>query len=458
MKTECLLGGYYSPDAQGIVFYVHIQAQSWRIHSDRCFIQFDIMGCNNTVCSVWLEVSLPLCLFFNNYKTTYDFTGPNGQHISCWFDLGHFVVQCKEFIICRDLTMLVDEQRDAIRYLECDTYTGQVIPIHQKRERENQMWGIKRDPWGNICSFVAPSAVIYGSCNEFIPYDRDRMCITLREVYVGRNITEKALPPRIKTKYEAVGVLLVKDENEYLDEWFDEGVKTGFQHFYVYDNSEDNSVYIPTRYKDMVTVVSFQAVRHLQYECYQHFLYNYGKTTRWFACFDADEIWTGPLLDTLHELQDEVAGLHVRWTLHGADGQVKWKEGTQFERFPTVINPPTWPFGKGIYQSACVQTVYTHNVTMHPAYLQYHPDGNVIHVHDNTIQDIPKYKLKCHHFITRSLEEYYYKKILRGSCDNGYLRKMSEFLQYNPDMKEEYKQFCLEKGIGDLEMPRHKVV
>ena len=30
--------------------------------------------------------------------------------------------------------------------------------------------------------------------------------------------------------------LIIKDENEYINEWLDWHIKIGFEHFYIYDN------------------------------------------------------------------------------------------------------------------------------------------------------------------------------------------------------------------------------
>lgn len=463
MTSELLLDGYHCPDCNNIIYYVHLQAQSWRIKQDRCLVSFVAYLEPGEGQTFVLDCILPIGIFGNTYSPYCFIALPNNSALECEWDHGTLIVKCKQFVVCGAFTLMAYENRDATRYTLVYTHTGQPVSLEDLRDSRSHVlqYGVVRDPCNNVVGLALRESILYDTCKDYIPMDFVEVFNTLKDCWEKRTLLQKGesvKPYPIKTKYEVSGVLLVKDENEYLDEWFDENVKIGFQHFYVYDNSDDNSVYIPTRYKDMTTVIPFQAVRHLQYECYQHFLCHYGQETRWVSCFDADEIWTGPLLDTLKELEGDIVLLYVRWSLHGADGQVKWKEGTQFERFPTIIQPMSWPFGKTFVQPACVQTLYTHNATIHPSYLQYYPDGNDIYEKCGMMDNISTYKLKCHHFITRSLEEYYYKKILRGSCDNGYLRKMSEFLQYNPDMKEEYKQFCLEKGIGDLEMPRHKVV
>lgn len=235
--------------------------------------------------------------------------------------------------------------------------------------------------------------------------------------------------------------LLIKDENEYINEWLDWHIGAGFEHFYIYDNGSKIPIResVDKRYLSYCTFIDYSSGYDcLQVDCYNHALFNYGKETKWLAFIDTDEFIRtidGRNINDFLRDYEEFDGVFIRWIMYNANGLRHKDSRPQRERFTQVSTYDNWkPHGKSIVQTSKVMGMGTHfpvgiikNMNM--------VDGCKKHMRTAFTPFSAEDKIVIDHYFTRSLEEWQEKKA-RGSCDPRVERKYDEFYLYNPDMVE----------------------
>lgn len=235
--------------------------------------------------------------------------------------------------------------------------------------------------------------------------------------------------------------LLIKDENEYINEWLDWHIGAGFEHYYIYDNGSkipiQESVY--EQYLPYCTFIDYSSgYSCLQADCYNHALRNYGEEVKWLAFIDTDEfirtVDGSNINDFLRDYED-FDGLFVRWIMYNANGLRHKDNRPQRERFTQVSSYDRWkPHGKSIIRPDKVKCMGTHFPTGVIGMYKMVNDGKK--PVRTAFEPFPvENKIVIDHYFTRSLEEWQEKKA-RGSCDPRVERKYDEFYLYNPDMVE----------------------
>ena len=234
--------------------------------------------------------------------------------------------------------------------------------------------------------------------------------------------------------------LLIKDENDYINEWLDWHINIGFNHFYIYDNESRVPIEesVEEWYKPYCTFVDFSgAHQNTQLECYADALEQYGKDVKWLAFIDTDEFirpLTGEDINSFLARFETHDGLYVRWVVYNANGLWEKDDRPQRERFTRVSSKsPTRPFGKSIIQPEKVKRMGTH----FPAGIlgQYDMvDGNGHYIKSAFLDFSPGDKIVIDHYFTRSYDEWQ-EKAKRGSCDPRCDRKYDEFFLFNPEME-----------------------
>lgn len=236
--------------------------------------------------------------------------------------------------------------------------------------------------------------------------------------------------------------LLIKDENDYVNEWLDWHTKLGFEHFYIYDNGSQTPVSetVENMYKPYCTFIDFSGQYvNTQLDCYRDAMENYSQDVKWFAFIDTDEfirtVDGSNINDFLSDYED-YDGLYIRWVTYNANGLWKKDSRPQRERFTTVADRiQSKPIGKSIIRPERIPFEGVH-----------FPDGRigqykVVDSNKNfmktSFQDFSNNdKIVIDHYFTRSYEEWL-EKAQRGSCDPRCDRKYDEFFIFNPDMKTE---------------------
>lgn len=234
--------------------------------------------------------------------------------------------------------------------------------------------------------------------------------------------------------------LLIKDENEYINEWLQWHIGIGFEHFYIYDNGSKipikKSVF--EQYSQFCTLIDFSSgYSCLQPDCYNHALQKYGSTTKWMAFIDTDEFIRtidGRDINSFLRDYEQFDGLYVKWIMYNASGQWHKNNRPQRERFTHISDYDKWkPCGKSIIQPSKVKAMGTH----FPSGIigQYKiVDSCKKLMRTGMEQFSPEDKIVIDHYFTRSFEEWQ-EKAKRGSCDPRVKRDYTEFYLYNPEMK-----------------------
>lgn len=97
------------------------------------------------------------------------------------------------------------------------------------------------------------------------------------------------LPKKMPTTSVICAIAL--QEERYIDEWIHYHLSLGFHHIYVYDNSDDHSLY--HKQSDQVTIIHFPGKslpnKPKQIDAYHSFLHEFGKKHQWAAFIDLDE-------------------------------------------------------------------------------------------------------------------------------------------------------------------------
>lgn len=232
--------------------------------------------------------------------------------------------------------------------------------------------------------------------------------------------------------------LLIRDENEYLEEWINHYISIGIDHIYIYDNGIKESVdgiinKFPSNY---ITAVKYEDkdTNTLQQDVYSDFLSNYASETRWVAFIDSDEFIyinnNSADINTLLKSYEEYGAIHMNWIVYNANGEIDKKDGNVQERFTTTLPEPINhnynKLGKAFIQPYKIDGVYR--------YIPIFKNGNTLYINDDNNIDF----IELRHYYTKSLEEWT-EKINRGSCDARYLKKYEEFFKLNPDMQSLYK-------------------
>jgi len=254
----------------------------------------------------------------------------------------------------------------------------------------------------------------------------------------------------IKFKHYCSICLIIRDENEYLEEWLDWHLGQGVEHFYIYDHGSKMPVVnfvksLSESVQDKVTVIGWSGKhKSAQHEAYNDCLKNYAKQSRWIGFIDADEmvrVKKGGNLQTFLKDYEAYAGVMVLWVLYGADGQVKKTKAPLRERFLNAsVQNIKQSLGKVFVQPMLIRQMVIHNGYPIECF-------DVVDEYKNQVDEaavVPSNKttdLICvDHYFTKSYEEWI-EKMKRGSADAYYNRRYKEFFFYNPDMKD-----CMENN------------
>lgn len=132
---------------------------------------------------------------------------------------------------------------------------------------------------------------------------------------------------------------LVKNENEYLDEWISFHLASGVQKFLIVENGK--KLPIPQVLKGyisagIVTLKYFPASRNAQREAFNRAISFLRNRTRWVGFFDIDEFVFSPKGQSLPEVLkqfEDFPGVAVNWVSYGSGGHHARPRGWVTESF-----------------------------------------------------------------------------------------------------------------------------
>lgn len=278
------------------------------------------------------------------------------------------------------------------------------------------------------------------------PKELSEEAMQLREARL-RQCREKLLEQTRKTRfrYYCSICLIIRDENEYLEEWLKWHVGQGVEHFYIYDHGSRRSVKefvqsLGREISEKVTVIDWSGQhKNAQPDAYNDCLNRYRGESRWIGLIDADEqvrVKTGQSLPEFLKDYEEYAALFAVWLVYNANGRKYQTNKPLRERFTRISRDDE---GANRMGKVFVQPIYMLDMVIHNGRAA---EGfEVVDEHRNKIfpysmaTDHPTTDLICvDHYYTKSYEEWL-KKLSRGSGHAQYQRKYDEFFKVNPEME-----------------------
>lgn len=247
----------------------------------------------------------------------------------------------------------------------------------------------------------------------------------------------RVLPFFIRSSYYISVCCIIKDENSYLKEWMEYYLKTGVEHFFIYDNESSEPVIHTLKRLGLAKYATVTVIKGIsqQQNAYDHCLWHYGYKSRWMAFVDMDEFIVpkatkGNLPLFLKDFEG-YGGLGINWLVFGSGGVKEKSNRPQIETF-------TWRsdenFSANKHIKSIVQPRFVKR-SMDPHAFIYRKGHFCVNEKFNRITNafspLTVKKIQINHYYCRSLEEYE-EKLKRGRADNDTIkRKLEDFDYYD---------------------------
>jgi hypothetical protein len=225
-------------------------------------------------------------------------------------------------------------------------------------------------------------------------------------------------------KYTAVICAIALNEEKYIDEWIKYHIALGFQHIYIYDNSDNNS--LKNKSSNFVTVIHFPGPTK-QLEAYDLFVTTYKNKHKWAAFMDCDEFIIlkkhNNIVDFLNDY-DNFSGVGLNWLFFGTANQTEFQNEPVTKRFQYCSN-------KLDLQIKCIikiNKIYKYTTPHSPLLVE----GIICNINKNKIEsdfndDLNSDVAYIHHYYTKSEQEFR-EKIERGRADIPKKRSLDELI------------------------------
>ena len=243
-------------------------------------------------------------------------------------------------------------------------------------------------------------------------------------------------------KYFMSVACIIKNEGPYLREWLEYHKLIGVEHFYVYDNgSTDDTKEILQPYIDAgdVTYIYFPG-RDRQDEAYLNACRNFGTETKWLAVIDLDEFIVLRDKKSLREFIADYADcsqVSLRWVIYGSSGHEKRPEGLVLECFTGHAAEPDFT-PKSIFNPRTVVDTGAHYMWVCGKWVD--ENGSVFGYGNK----VTVRKAQINHYIIKSWEEFYKRKVARGRAD---------FKTFGDDLREYFDLWDKNEVYDDLMLP-----
>ena len=236
---------------------------------------------------------------------------------------------------------------------------------------------------------------------------------------------------------------------------------------YLYDNMSKVPINssIPERYRQFCSVIlwrnSITSSYSTQILAYTDCLRRFGDNVDWIVFVDTDEFIClnvdSCISDFVQRISSnrDVHAICMGWTVYGACGQVFRREGSVQERFyggKVNTYPKHLPSCKCIVRPSSVSMMTAHFPVLKDRRSQQVVNCRGVPIFgyiDEKIYEPSVAEIK--HYYTRSLEEWYKKIFIRGSCDPLCIRDYNHFFEINTDMDyispEDLKKLLMNKDL-----------
>jgi hypothetical protein len=208
--------------------------------------------------------------------------------------------------------------------------------------------------------------------------------------------------------------VVLKNEALYLEEWIEYHKLIGVEHFYIYDNrSNDNTLPIYEKYKDIITVRLWNLDNWQQKLAYIDYCTKYEKDSIWTAFIDVDEFiaYKGKKTLVNYLKENNIDSLEIPWMIFGTNGHVERPKGLVLENYTAAHSVSPNIRGKIICKSSLIDIKHIESP----------------HRFNYTSSNINKQKgnydsVYLHHYMLKS-EEDLYIKYSKGDVWNHMIRR-----------------------------------
>lgn len=242
----------------------------------------------------------------------------------------------------------------------------------------------------------------------------------------------------MKKIYIAIAAI-VKNEENYIEEWIEYHRLLGIEKFYIYDNgSTDDTVAILQKYVvNEIVELDYVEGTDRQIETYDRILNRHRSDTFWIAFIDVDEFLYinnfEPHTDAIGRFLKEYEaynGLEIYWKTFGTSDHMNMPDGYVIEKYTEVLPPD---HNKNHVVKTIVQTERTKcNRLVHRFdYLDGKPavDENKELLVDTSQKDErnPSEKISIHHYYTKSIKEFMDRSAKGKACSGGWKSDIGVF-------------------------------
>lgn len=303
----------------------------------------------------------------------------------------------------------------------------------------------------------------------------------------GVTYHEYTLEEYTKLSEEYIIVALAKQEEHYIKDWVDYHLRIGFDRIYLIDNNDENG----EKYNDILKeytqdnrliLISRRGEKSIQRDAYNSLYYTL--PFKWCAIIDIDEfIWFNEgykfqdIKSFISSLKDiRSYGIMLRWHCYKASGEDHpsdkpiWEANTELLDFnarkdcrPEYVHD----WCKSIYKKGW-QLEFNehfawpcHKESEYPVYevsYENKPIDKEI-ICTNSFDSFIKEQVYVKHFLLRNINDFYYKKYLRGHAglpDTGgtdgwqywyWSQNMNYFTDITPVLTKEEQLFMIRRGM-----------
>lgn len=227
--------------------------------------------------------------------------------------------------------------------------------------------------------------------------------------------------------------MIVKDEEQYLQEIIIYNILQGIEHQYIYNNGNELKGF--ERFKDYITIIDFPGEAK-QMKAYLHCLNNYGDRTKWLFIHDADEFvfCKDKTFKEFLNKYEYFGGVGINWRMFGSSGKINKPDGLVIENYDKHVS--CFDKVSNHIKTVCQPRFVRKDAMKDPHHVLYRSPTAKWTVNENMIpvfgpfSNYSSNKIQLNHYWTKSLEEFK-GKIERGTADGTPKRTLDMFYDFD---------------------------
>lgn len=253
---------------------------------------------------------------------------------------------------------------------------------------------------------------------------------------------------------------IIKNEHLYLDEWIKYHLDIGVNHIFIFEDIDSNShKEITDKYKDKVTLNNIQTIlnsfelstvirwKTTKQWCPQRIYFYKGLlyiknnfNYDWCFCIDVDEFITleneNNNLQEIISLYNNYDALVLTWKCYGANNLINKPDYSIKGVVDTYLTPVQGyiPICNQKYNKKTCYNLKTYNNFYNDTHTPKDTCNFCNPIFEKNLLKNTYSKIYLRHYITKSWEEYVWKKTIRGYF-MGFARSFEAFFKMNPEMR-----------------------